>query len=92
MFLVGVSSVEFSDCAQVDEDADSVVLEDGEFDEEGEDWTTTTATSAAKAEDLLREIVNYGLEQGRHLWSTNMILKQYCTECLIWSRIWVGLT
>ena len=83
ILLVGVSSVEFSDCAyrdhespngangHVDDDADSVVVEDdalGEEEEEEDGSTTTAATTAAKAEDLLREIVNYGLEQGRHFW------------------------
>ena len=82
IILVGVCSVEFSDCAyrdhespnngangHVDDDADSVVVEGDALGEEEEDGSTTTAaTTAAKAEDLLREIVNYGLEQGRHFW------------------------
>ena len=71
LLLVGVSTVDISDCAYdndtdhvlVDDDADSViVVEDDELGEEEEDGLT----AAARAEDLLREIVNYGLEQGRH--------------------------
>ena len=73
LLLVGVSTVDFSDCAYdndtdhvlVDDDADSViVVEDDELGEEEEEEDGLTA--AARAEDLLREIVNYGLEQGRH--------------------------
>ena len=71
LLLVGVSTVDISDCAYdndtdhvlVDDDADWViVVEDDELGEEEEDGLT----AAARAEDLLREIVNYGLEQGRH--------------------------
>ena len=72
--LVGISMVEFTNCAyrdddesangHFDDDADSFVLEDDGLDE-GDGSSTTAASTAAKAEDLLREIVNYGLEQGR---------------------------
>ena len=48
----------------VDDDADSVVVvERDELEKETDDDGTA---AAAKAEDLLREIVNYGLEQGLH--------------------------
>ena len=56
MFLVGVSSVEFSDCAQVDEDGDSVVLEDSEFDEEGEDWEMKEADDEESSAEDVEEI------------------------------------
>ena len=72
LLLVGVSTVDISDCAYdndtdhvlVDDDADSVIVV--EDDELGEEEEEDGLTAAARAEDLLREIVNYGLEQGRH--------------------------
>ena len=74
LLLVGVSTVDISDCAYdnetdhvlVDDDADSVIVVEGDELGEEEEEEEDGLTAAARAEDLLREIVNYGLEQGRH--------------------------
>ena len=55
------------------DDADSVVVvERDEIEKETDD---DGMAAAAKAEDLLREIVNYGLEQGRH---SPKVMKRLC--------------
>ena len=69
----------------VDDDADSVVVvERDELEKESDD----DGTAAAKAEDLLREIVNYGLEQGRHsLREMERYEPLYCAAELIFCQL-----